>query len=54
VYYVYLIESVSVQGERSLGMTTNLKERLQQHNAGKSFHTSKFTAMEADHLHRIY
>jgi predicted GIY-YIG superfamily endonuclease len=42
VYYVYLIESVSAQGERYLGMTTDLKERLQQHNAGKSFHTSKF------------
>ena len=28
VYYVYLIESVSAQGERYLGMTTDLKERL--------------------------
>jgi putative endonuclease len=42
VYYVYLIESVSVQGERYLGMTTDLKKRLQEHNAGKSSHTSKF------------
>jgi putative endonuclease len=42
VYYVYLIESVSAHGERYLGMTTDLKERLQEHNAGKSSHTSKF------------
>ena len=42
MYYVYLIESVSAQGERYLGMTTDLKERLQEHNAGKSSHTSKF------------
>jgi putative endonuclease len=42
VYYVYLIESVSAQRERYLGMTTDLKERLQDYNAGKSFHTSKF------------
>ncbi len=42
MYYVYFIESVSAQGERYLGMTTDLKERLQEHNAGKSFHTSKF------------
>src|SRR5262245_9307133 len=42
VYYVYLIQSVSAQGERYLGMTTDLKERLQEHNAGKSFHNSKF------------
>ena len=42
MYYVYLIDSVSVQGERYLGLTTHLKERLQEHNAGKSSHTSKF------------
>ena len=42
MYYVYLIKSVSAEGERYLGMTTDLKERLQEHNAGKSFHTSKF------------
>ena len=42
MYYVYLIESISAQGERYLGMTTDLKERLQEHNAGKSSHISKF------------
>src|SRR6266536_4757219 len=42
VYYLYLIESLSVQGERYVGMTTDLKQRLQEHNAGKSSHTSKF------------
>ena len=53
MYYVYLIESISTQGERYLGMTTDLKERLEAHNAGKSSHTSKFKPMEVDHLHRI-
>jgi putative endonuclease len=42
VYYVYLIESISAQGKRYLGMTTDLKERLQEHNAGKSSHSAKF------------
>jgi len=42
LYYVYLIESVSAQGERYLGMTSDLKQRLPEHNAGKSSHTSKF------------
>ena len=42
MYYVYLLESVSAQGERYLGMTTDLKERVREHNAGKSSHTSKF------------
>ena len=42
MYYVYLIKSVSAQGERYFGMTADLKERLEEHNAGKSSHTSKF------------
>jgi predicted GIY-YIG superfamily endonuclease len=42
VYYVYLIENLSAAHERYVGMTTDLKERLQEHNAGKSSHTSKF------------
>ena len=42
MYYVYLIESLSAQGQRYVGMTTDLKQRLLEHNAGKSLHTSKF------------
>jgi putative endonuclease len=42
VYYVYLIESLAAQCERYVGMTTDLKQRLREHNAGKSSHTSKF------------
>jgi predicted GIY-YIG superfamily endonuclease len=42
VHYVYLIESLSAQGQRYVGVTTDLKQRLQDHNAGKSPHTSKF------------
>ena len=43
VYYVYLIESLRMQGERYVGMTTDLKQRLREHNQGKSSHTSKFS-----------
>jgi putative endonuclease len=42
VFYVYLIESLSTQGKRYVGMTADLKQRFQEHNAGKSSHTSKF------------
>ena len=42
VYYVYLIESLSAQGERYVGMTTDLKRRLREHNHRKSCHTAKF------------
>lgn len=42
MFYVYLIGSLSSNEQRYVGMTTNLKRRLQQHNDGKSYHTSKF------------
>ena len=43
VYYVYLIESLSAQGERYVGMTTDLKQRPREHDQGKSSHTTKFS-----------
>ena len=43
VYYVYLIESLSAQEERHVGMTTDLKQRLREHDQGKSSHTTKFS-----------
>ncbi len=39
---VYLLESVSHPGKRYVGITTNLEQRLAEHNAGKSPHTSRF------------
>ena len=43
VCYVYLIESLSAQRERYVGMTTDLKQRLREHDQGKSSHTKKFS-----------
>ena len=42
MFHVYLIESLSAPGQRYVGLTTNLKQRLTEHNAGKSAHTSKY------------
>ncbi|MBV8534905.1 MAG: GIY-YIG nuclease family protein [Alphaproteobacteria bacterium] len=42
MYYVYLLESCQTSGQRYVGLTTDLKRRLAEHNAGKSSHTSKF------------
>jgi len=39
---VYLLQSISHPQQRYIGLTSNLKERLEAHNAGKSPHTSKF------------
>jgi putative endonuclease len=42
VFYVYLLESLMHHGQRYVGLTVDLKKRLQEHNAGRSAHTSKY------------
>ena len=42
MFYVYLLESLSMPGQRYVGFTTDLKQRLDDHNAGKSPYTAKF------------
>lgn len=42
MHYVYLLESEAFAGQRYIGLTTDLRQRLADHNAGKSPHTSKF------------
>jgi putative endonuclease len=41
--YVYLLQSDTAADQHYVGLTTDLKRRLVDHNAGKSSHTSKFT-----------
>jgi putative endonuclease len=42
VRYVYLLQSESAIGQRYVGVTSDLTQRLADHNAGKSSHTSKY------------
>lgn len=42
MYYVYLLQSEASAGQRYIGVTSDLKERVAQHNARKSPHTSKY------------
>jgi predicted GIY-YIG superfamily endonuclease len=46
VHYVYLIQSISSPAEKYVGLSDDLKQRLKEHNAGKSPHTSKFRPWE--------
>lgn len=41
MHYVYLIESIEDATKRYVGVTSDLKARLLEHNAGKSGHTAK-------------
>jgi predicted GIY-YIG superfamily endonuclease len=40
--YVYLLQSEAMAAQRYVGLTSDLKRRLAEHNQGKSPHTSKF------------
>jgi len=42
MYYVYLLQSEAVVCQRYVGVTSDLKQRITEHNAGKSPHTSKY------------
>jgi predicted GIY-YIG superfamily endonuclease len=42
MHYVYLLQSEAYVDQRYVGLTSDLKERLAEHNAGKSLHTSKY------------
>ena len=42
MYYVYLIESELDGTRRYIGLTSDLRRRLQDHNEGKSLHTAKY------------
>jgi len=39
---VYILRSLKDSKQRYIGITTNLNERLKDHNTGKSPHTAKF------------
>jgi len=42
MYYTYILESEKYPDKRYIGHSANLKQRLQDHNAGKCSHTSKY------------
>ncbi|RZI99334.1 MAG: GIY-YIG nuclease family protein [Brevundimonas sp.] len=41
MHYVYLLESHAGPTKRYVGVTSDLKARLLEHNSGKSLHTAK-------------
>jgi predicted GIY-YIG superfamily endonuclease len=42
MWHVYLLQSEADTGQRYVGLTSDLKRRLTDHNSGKSPHKSKF------------
>ena len=39
---MYLLQSEAFAGQRYVGITSDLRKRLAEHNVGKSPHTSKY------------
>jgi putative endonuclease len=42
MWYVYIIRSIANPDQEYTGLTSDLKQRFKDHNAGKSSHTSKY------------
>jgi len=42
MHYVYFLRSLPIPAERYVGLTGDLRQRVRDHNAGKSSHTAKF------------
>ncbi len=48
MYYTYILHSLSHPVEYYTGFTSDLKERLEKHNAGEVPHTSKYIPWELE------
>ena len=46
MWYVYIIRSASSSEQSYVGATSDLKQRIADHNVGKSRHTAKFMPWE--------
>ncbi len=46
MWYVYIIRSIASSGQLYYGASADLKQRVADHNSGKSTHTSKFAPWE--------
>jgi predicted GIY-YIG superfamily endonuclease len=42
MHYVYLLQSQAQPNQRYIGLSSDLKRRMADHNAGRSPHTSKY------------
>jgi len=42
MFYVYLLKSVNFPDQKYIGITDNLKERLETHNSGGSIYTKPY------------
>jgi len=42
MHYVYILVSQRWKNQTYVGMTSNLRKRLSEHNSGKSGHTKRF------------
>ncbi|MFN0194186.1 MAG: GIY-YIG nuclease family protein [Aestuariivirga sp.] len=48
MFYAYIIRSLAHPDETYVGATADLKQRISDHNDGKSPHTSKFKPWEIE------
>ena len=54
VHYVYLIESVSDPVRRYVGLTADLRQRMDEHKLWQITAYGQVHAVACDYLHRIF
>lgn len=45
-FFVYILKSIKSPNQTYIGFTSNIKQRLNEHNSGKSIYTSKHKPWE--------
>lgn len=48
MHYVYILKSILEPSKTYIGYISNLKQRLADHNSGKSYQTSKYKPWKID------
>jgi len=54
LYYVYLIESLSTEGQRYIGITGDLKQLSARAQRRRILTHCEIQAMEADYVHSVH
>jgi putative endonuclease len=48
MFYTYILRSINNPNQRYIGNTSDLRQRLKEHNSNKTHHTAKYSPWEIE------